>query len=127
VITAVAFKGGRVLYLSYGWTRSTGEYEAKVVPAKFNEVTVNAAKLASDGYIITAVGGNDSDGFLLVGTRVSGQTAPRHLEIATDSAASVPGDSPEAQLARSGYAIVGGILGHSEGATRQFTVVIGEK
>ena len=128
VITAVAFKGGRVLYLSYGWTRAaTAQYEAKVIPTKFSEVAIDAAKLAGEGYIITAVGGNDSDGFLLVGTRVSGQTAPRLLEIATDSAASVPGNSPEAQLARSGYAIVGGILGHSEGTSRQFTVVIGEK
>jgi hypothetical protein len=128
VITAVAFKGGRVLYLSYGWTRAaTAKYEANVVATKFDELTANAAKLAGEGYIITAVGGNDSDGFLLVGTRVSGQTAPRRLEIATDSAASVPGNSPEAQLARNGYAIVGGILGHHEGASRQFTMVIGEK
>ena len=128
VVTAVAFKAGRVLYLSYGWTRATSAgYEAKVVPTTFDELTMNAAKLAGDGYTITAVGGNDSDGFLLVGTRTSGQTAPRRLEIATDSAASVPGNSPEAQLARNGYAIVGGILGHSVAAARQFTVVIGEK
>jgi len=101
VITAVAFKGGRALYLSYGWTRAaTAQYEAKVVPTTFDDVRVNAARLAGEGYIITALGGDDSDGFLLVGTRVSGQTAPRHLEIATDSAASVPVDPPEAQLAR---------------------------
>jgi len=128
VITAVAFKGGKVVYLSYGWSRAaSSEYEAKVVPTSFDSVTVNAAKLAGEGYIITAVGGNDSDGFLLVGTRVAGQTAPRRFEVATDSAASVPGNSPEAQLARNGYAIVGGILGHFEGAARQYTVVIGEK
>ena len=128
VITAVAFKGGRALYLSYGWTRAaTAEYEAKVVPTKFDDVTVNAAKLEGEGYIITALGGDDSEGFLLVGTRLSGQTAPRRLEIATDSAVSVLVDPPQARLARNGYAIVGGILGHNEGASRQFTVVIGEK
>jgi hypothetical protein len=128
VITAVAFKGGRVVYLSYGWTRAaTAQYEAEIIPTTFSDVAVDAAKLAGEGYTITAVGGNDSDGFLLVGTRVSGQTAPRRLAVATDSAASVPADPPEARLARSGYAIVGGILGHSDGAARQFTVVIGEK
>jgi len=128
VITAVAFKGGKVLFLSYGWTRAaTAEYEAKVVPAKFDDVTANAATLAGEGYIITALGGNDSDGFLLVGTRVSGQAAPRPLEIATDTAAFTAFYRPAADLMRNGYAIVGGILGRSEATARLLTVVIGEK
>jgi hypothetical protein len=36
-----------------------------------------ATILANDGYIISAFGGNDTDGFILIGTRVQGDSLPR--------------------------------------------------
>ena len=36
--------------------------------------------MAGEGYIISAFGGNDIDGYLLVGMRVQGDTLPRPIE-----------------------------------------------
>jgi len=136
VITAVAIDAGSVVYLSYGWERDKSTvYEAKVVAARFGTVARDATNLARDGYIITALGGNLTEGYLLVGTRVRGQVAPRPLKIATDSIPSQPNDPagcPGAcgavvSLAREGYAITGGILGAHDGTSRLFNIFIGEK
>lgn len=132
VITAVAFKADKVLYLSYGWARASTFYAAKVVEAKvvratFDTAAQEAANLAGSGYIITAIGGNYTDGFLLVGTRVPGGVMTRPLKIATDSIASQSYERPEVGLAREGYTIVGGIFGGHAGSTRMFNMLIGEK
>ena len=47
-----------------------------------------ATALAQAGYIITACGGNDLDGLILVGTRVKGDTTPRPLVLAPNPIAS---------------------------------------
>jgi hypothetical protein len=136
VITAVAIDAGSVVYLSYGWERDKSTvYEAKVVAARFGTVARDATNLAGDGYIITAMGGNLTEGYLLVGTRVRGQVAPRPLRIATDSIPSQPNDpagcsgacGAVVSLAREGYAITGGILGAHDGTSRVFNIFIGEK
>lgn len=136
VITALAFDAANVVYLSYGWERDRSTvYEAKVVAATFGTIERDATELARAGYIITAVGGNVADGYLLIGTRLRGQTAARPLRIATDSIPSDPNDpagclgacAAAVSLARDGYAIVGGILGAHEGSSRMFDIFIGEK
>ena len=77
VITAVAFDGGKIAYLAYGWQRDQSTiYEAKVVRATFGTVAPGATGLAREGYVITAIGGNYTDGFILVGTRPRGQDRP---------------------------------------------------
>jgi hypothetical protein len=100
VITAITYNAGQVEYYSYGWTNDPATiYEAKVTVASFDTVPAAASDLAAQGYIITAFGGNTTDGFLLVGTRVQGDSLPRLIRI-------VPLGQQTTQLWQPGYAIV---------------------
>jgi hypothetical protein len=100
VITAITYNAGQAEYYSYGWTADPNTiYEAKVSVATFDTIPAAAADLAAQGYIITAFGGNTTDGFLLVGTRVQGDSLPRSLR-------SVPLGQQTTQLWQPGYAIV---------------------
>jgi hypothetical protein len=100
VITAITYNAGQAEYYSYGWTADpTTIYEAKVSVASFDTVPAAASDLAAQGYIITAFGGNTTDGFLLVGTRVQGDFLPRPIR-------TVPLGQQTPQLWQPGYAIV---------------------
>ncbi|MBJ6723438.1 immunoglobulin domain-containing family protein [Geomesophilobacter sediminis] len=81
VVTAVALSGGIAYYLAYGREGDLRIYESKVVTATVDSVSNAAADLAAQGWIITAVGGNIREGFLLVGTRVSGDATPRPFQV----------------------------------------------
>ncbi len=85
ITTAVAFDAeGRVNLISYGWTGDAHTvYETRTVIAASAGVVAQAKVLAQAGYTISAFGGNDANGYLLVGTRVQGDTAPRTLVITT--------------------------------------------
>lgn len=90
IITAFTFDAsGNADMISYGWTGDTTTvYEAQTtsVPPGPNvcEAAVAAATaLASQGYFISAFGGNDTDGYVLVGMRVEGDSLPRPVEWAT--------------------------------------------
>jgi hypothetical protein len=101
VITAITYNAGQAEYYSYGWTADpTMIYEAKGSVASFDTVPAAASDLAAQGYIITAFGGNTTDGFLLVGTRVQSDSLPRPLR-------TVPLGQQTTQLWQPGYAIVG--------------------
>jgi hypothetical protein len=93
VLTAATFRGtGDVEYVSYGWTLAgSTTYEAKVVASSAVTFADDAASLAAEGYVITAFGSGSGDayGVVMVGTRASGDTAPRLLEFPTG--ASSPG------------------------------------
>jgi hypothetical protein len=81
VITAISLVGGQATFISYGCPADpTTVYEASVLPATPDTVANVAAGLAQQGYLITALGGNGTDGFLLVGTRVQGDTLSRPFE-----------------------------------------------
>jgi len=102
VITALSFDAGNLTYLSYGWQSDTSTvYEVDVEPATFDTFETAAANLASNGYILTAIGGESTDGLLLVGTRVKGNTTPRPMRFD-----SYVNPSP-VKLNTEGYAIVG--------------------
>ncbi len=82
VITAVSLNSGQATYISYGWQGDPSTvYEASVATATVDTLGSAASTLAQQGYIITAFGGNDIDGFILVGTRVQGDTTPRQLAV----------------------------------------------
>lgn len=82
VVTAISLDGGQATYISYGWKQDPSTvYETSVLTATKDTVASVATALAQAGYIITATGGNDLDGFILVGTRVKGDTTPRPLKI----------------------------------------------
>ncbi len=85
VITAVSFdEKGQAVLLSYGWTGDTHTiFETKMVQTTLGSILDEARKLAAAGYIISAFGGNDANGYLLVGTRVQGDTIPRVLSLTT--------------------------------------------
>jgi hypothetical protein len=85
VITAVSFdETGKAVLLSYGWTGDTHTvFEAKTVQTTLASIVAEAKKLAAAGYIVSAFGGNDANGYLLVGTRVQGDTIARTLAITT--------------------------------------------
>jgi hypothetical protein len=103
VITAITYNGGsQVIYASYGWQSDTTTiYEAQVLPATFATLATVASTLASQGYILTAMGGSGSnDAFLVVGTRVQGDTLARPFVTA-------PSGTQAATIWQKGYASVG--------------------
>lgn len=115
VITAVSFNAGNVTYFSYAWESDTSTiYEAQVATATFATLSTAATNLAQSGYIITALGGNGTDGFVLVGMRVKGNTAARPILV-----------GQQQQILTQGYAIVGYIIQNSGGVSA--TTFIGEK
>jgi hypothetical protein len=106
VITAVAFSSGQIVYLSYGWTGDTATvFETQTAIATFATAPSVAASLAAQGYTLTAMGGDDADGLVLVGTRVKGDTLARPVLIAAGATRA----ATEAQIQQQGYAIVGAV------------------
>ena len=82
VVTALSFDDdtGDVDLISYTWQNDTSTiYDTLVLSSLPSDVASTASTLAGDGYIITAFGGNTNDGYLLVGTKVKGDTLPRPL------------------------------------------------
>jgi hypothetical protein len=107
VITAVSFdSAGDVYFVNYGWASDVATpYEVKVTTATASTVSSVATNLANEGYIITALGGNSTKGFLMVGTRVQGDSLARPVMVVT------PTSGPDLNLLfQSGDAIVGLIL-----------------
>ena len=86
VVTAVSIDRsiGQVDLLSYGWQADTTTiYDTDVLLAgpTIPEIETAANAMAQQGYILTAFGGNFHDGFLLIGTKVHGDTLPRPIQI----------------------------------------------
>lgn len=81
VITAASFDAkGQANLFSYGWTGDTTTvYDVKTILSGSQDIVTNIQLLASEGYILTAFGGNDTFGYVLVGTRVKGDTLPRDV------------------------------------------------
>jgi len=97
VITAIAFDSGQVRFLSYSWDHDTGQgYDVRVLQATLSTAGTVAQSLAAEGYVVTALGGDPADEFVLVGTRAHGDTQPRSLLI-----------NPDLRTNLSGYAVVG--------------------
>ena len=101
VITAISFDSGAVRFLSYAWDHDTtaGGYDTQVVQAAQTDVPAAAEQLGANGYVVTAVGGNETTGFILVGTRVHGDTRPRNVIV-----------DPAFDTIRSGLAIVADLV-----------------
>jgi len=82
ILTAVTFdhSSGNAILISYGWSGDTTTvYEAKTVVATSGDVAKQATTLASEGYFISAFGGNDTDGYMLIGMRVRDDSLPRPI------------------------------------------------
>jgi hypothetical protein len=107
VITAVSFDiSGDVYFVNYAWASDvTTPYEIKIAAATAETVSSAATNLANAGYIITALGGNSTNGFLLVGTRVQGDSLARPVMVVTPKSG-----ADWDTLMQSGDAIVGVIV-----------------
>ena len=67
--------------ISYGWQGDTGTvYESQSAIVTGTQVWSEAQTLANQGYFISAVGGNNTHGYLMVGMRVQGDTLPRPIQ-----------------------------------------------
>jgi hypothetical protein len=99
VITAVSFDAtGQAHLMSYGWQGDTSTaYETEVSIVAPQDVVTAASSLGSGGFTITAFGGDDSDGYVLVGTKVHGDSVPRPV---TAYPQSNPGGRAWVELAR---------------------------
>lgn len=118
VVTALSFddSASQIDLLSYGWQADqTTTYDTDVVLAgpAIPEVEAAVKTLAQQGYILTAFGGNFSDGFLLVGTKVHGDTTARPILLFDQNSA------PAAAGALEGYAPVGRLTYEPQGGSTQ--------
>ncbi|MBB5063030.1 immunoglobulin domain-containing protein [Granulicella mallensis] len=86
IVTAVSLDAsGNATLISYGWTGDTTTvYETQTIAVppstSISPAVVSAATtLANAGYFISAFGGNDTDGYILIGARVKGDTLTRSI------------------------------------------------
>jgi hypothetical protein len=79
VVTAISYDAGQVTFLSYAWSAdTTTQYETAVVNASPADAPAAGAQLASQGFLITAIGTSDANGDVyIVGTRVQGDSMAR--------------------------------------------------
>ena len=83
IVTTVTYDSaaGEWALISYGWqgdTTTVYESESVIVPS--SQVWTEVQTLASQGYFLSAYGGNDEAGYLLVGMRVQGDTLARPID-----------------------------------------------
>jgi hypothetical protein len=92
VITAASFDAsGNAVLISYGWQGDTTTvYEAQTIVVPPSQVVSAAMNLANVGYFISAFGGNDTNGYILVGMRAQGDTLPRPITALNESAPNIP-------------------------------------
>lgn len=81
IVTAAAFDAsGNVNLVSYGWTGDTTTvYEAQTYVVTSSQVESTAISMANQGYFISAFGGNDTYGWIMIGERVQGDTLARPI------------------------------------------------
>jgi hypothetical protein len=103
IVTALSAENDGTFYVfSYSWTMDTAsKYEATVVGASLTGAGTAMQTLASQGYFVTAVGADHSNGVQLVGTRLAGRTESRPSVVSVNFSSLAP--DPFA----GGYAVIG--------------------
>ncbi len=84
VVTALGLDAstGMADVISYSWQGdTTTAYETTAQIVSPPNIASAARAMADQGYIISAFGGNDTNGYALVGMRVTGDTMPRPVGI----------------------------------------------
>lgn len=96
VITAASFDAnGQANLISYGWQGdTTTKYETQTMLVTGPNVQAAATSLAEQGYIISAFGGNDVFGYLLIGTREQGDHLARPFAVSTNGGGFIPAINP---------------------------------
>ncbi len=94
VVTAVSFGGPDEVYLiSYGLQGDPTNFDVKTMTVTAGTVVAAAKELAADGYIISAFGGDDTTGWVLIGMHAVGYSQPRSLFVNSISNATLPPDT----------------------------------
>ena len=104
VVTALSLDSPSSAYvLSYSWDQDRSSvYDEVVKSITYETLQSTAQLLGSQGYVITAFGGNQSNGYYLVGTRLLNSDTPRNIVVPEES----DGATPPASLFSEGYAVV---------------------
>ncbi|MHB8304341.1 MAG: hypothetical protein ACYDC6_16255 [Acidobacteriaceae bacterium] len=89
-----------------------------MMTASYNNIGPAATSLANAGYIITAFGGNPTDGYVLVGTRVRGDSMPRPILVFPPTPSST---------STVGYALVGQVFNTTYGNGSDYVTWLFEK
>jgi len=91
VITAVSYNAsGQIDVFAYSWQGDPATvYEVLVSPVTIDTFRDAAEQMAGQGYIITAFGGNETSGYVVVGTKVQGDTLARPIIVSPNM--STPG------------------------------------
>ena len=101
IVTAATIDhaGQQAVLLSYGWTGDTTTvYESQTYVVRPSQIGATATTLANEGYFISSAGGNDADGYILVGMRVKGDSLPRPISVNGVSGTAKPTSQPYATL-----------------------------
>jgi hypothetical protein len=85
VVTAVTIGAqGNAHLISYGWQGDTTTvFQTQTALEPPQNVATTAEQMAAQGYVISAFGGDNTNGYILVGMRVQGDILPRQLAVTT--------------------------------------------
>ncbi len=108
---------GLVYATAYGRQGDTATYETQVAIAPLEALSAQLDAMAASGYIVTALGRDgtvhaDTGNFIVVGTRVAGQTSPRAIKLVDVPCVVGAGElgvTALETLLADGYALVGEI------------------
>jgi hypothetical protein len=102
IVTAATIDdaGQQAVLLSYGWSgNTTTAYESQTYLVPPSQIGPTATMLANEGYFISAFGGNDTDGYVIVGMRVKGDSLPRPISVnGVNTGTATPSSQPYATL-----------------------------
>jgi hypothetical protein len=105
IVTAVTFDpSGQAVLVSYGWqgdTQTVYETQTAIVSPSNTiaaDVISAATSLSGAGYIISAFGGDDTNGYLLIAIRVKGDTMPRPILITGPNGNVLPANQDSANF-----------------------------
>ena len=94
VVTAVSFGAqGNAHLISYGWQGDQTTYDVKTMTVASGNILSAAKQLGADGYIISAFGGDNASGWVLVGMHAMGYSQPRSMYTKSISNATLPPDT----------------------------------
>ncbi len=124
VVTVISLTGTQVSYLAYSWSKDPAEtFDTASITCPLTGVVTASSTLASLGYFVTAVGGNNADGFIVVGTKHAGDSMPRDFLSNDDVQARTNGTGLITPLSKGGY----GIVAYLFDQPRADFIVIGER
>jgi len=124
VVTAVTYDGPDVAsFVTYSWSGNADvTYDTEVMSTSYSGLSSALTSLGAQGYIVTAIGGNQQIGIILIGTKVHGDTLARSVLSVYPMAG---GDLT--QFGALGYAVVGMVYELGDDGNVSSVTWLGEK